>query len=134
MFSDWISFSALLAIQFGFAALLGAMVSQTRQSTERALLAASGLLYVGASLALPLSAMFRLAVWLASALLFIGFLNTRLSLRANPRLGWLYLVFAMALIFSWSATQAPQLPLLALGATAAVAAALAWRRSIMAGV
>jgi hypothetical protein len=130
LFTNWISFSALLVVQFGFAALLGAMVSQTRRPFERALLAASGLLYVGASLALPLSLAFRLVVWVASALLFAGFLNTSLTLRANPRLGWLYLTFAMALILAWSATQSPQIPLLALGATAALAAAVAWRRSL----
>ena len=134
MFDNWFSFSALLAIQFGFAALLGAMVSQSRRPLERGLLAASGLLYLGASLALPLSLLMRFAVWVASALLFAGFLNTTMTLRANPRLGWLYLVFAMALIFTWSTTQSAQIPLLGLGASAAIAAAFAWRRSLAATI
>ena len=130
MFTDGISFAALLAVQFGFAALLGAMVGQTRHSLDRVLLAASGLLYIGASLALPLSLMFLIAVWAVSALLFVGFLNTRIVVRSDSRLAWLYLAFAMALILAWGAAQAPHMPLVAIGATAALAAALAWRRSL----
>lgn len=134
MFDNWISFSALLAVQFGFAALLGAMVGQTRRLIERVLLAASALLYIGASLALPLGLFFRIMVWVVSALLFYGFLNVPLALRSKPRLAWLYIVFAMALILTWSAVQTPQVPLLALGASAALAAGLAWQRSITSAI
>jgi hypothetical protein len=129
MLLNWVSFSALLAIQFGFAALLGALVSQSRTVVDRVLLAASALLFVGASVALPMTLMFKLFAWIVSALLFIGFLDIPLTIRSKPRFAWLYVVFAMALIITWSAAQAIQPQLLALGAAAALAAGLAWRRS-----
>jgi hypothetical protein len=131
---NWVSFSALLAIQFGFAALLGALVGQTRAIMDRVLLAASALLFVGASVALPMALMFKLFVWAVSILLFIGFLDIPLAFRSKPRFAWLYIVFAMALVITWSAAQAIQPQLLALGAAAALAAGLAWRRGNAAAV
>ncbi len=129
MLLNWVSFSALLTIQFGFAALMGALVGQSRAIVDRVLLAASALLYVGASLALPMDLVLKLFVWPVSALLFIGFLNIPLTFRSRPRFAWLYVVFAMALIITWSAGQIVQLPLVVMGAAAALAAGLAWRRS-----
>lgn len=128
MFADWVSFSALLAIQFGFAALLGALVEGARRLGDRLLLGISGLLYIGASLALPIDLNFRIVAWLVSALLFWGFLRTPLVFSDHPRLTWLYVVFAMTLIAIWSAAQATQLTFWGLGAAAGLAAGLAcWR-------
>ncbi len=129
MLLNWVSFSALLAIQFGFAALLGALVGQSRAILDRVPLAASALLYIGASVALPMDFVLKLFVWLVSALLFIGFLNIPVTFRSRPRFAWLYAVFAMVLVITWSAGQLVQPPLVALGAAAALAAGLAWRRS-----
>jgi len=128
VFADWVSFSALLAIQFGFAALLGALVDGARHFADRMLLGISGLLYVGASLALPIELSFRIIAWLVSALLFWGFLKTPFVFSSHPRSTWLYVVFAMTLIAIWSAAQTTQVAFWGLGAAAGLAAGLAcWR-------
>jgi hypothetical protein len=130
MFSDLFSFSGLLAIQFGYAAFLGALASYARQSLDRALMAASILFYAGASLALPMATSYKVVIWIVSALLFWGFRSSNLVVRNQPRLGWLYAAFAMVLIIAWSITQPAQPPFVILAASAGLAAALAWRRSL----
>jgi len=128
VFADLASFSALLAVQFGFAALLGALVYGARRLADRILLGVSGLLYIGASLALPIELNFRIVAWLVSALLFWGFLKTPLVFTNHPRFTWLYIVFAMTLIAIWSAAQTTQVTFWGLGAAAGLAAGLAcWR-------
>lgn len=131
MFVDWLSFSTLVAVQFGFAGFLGALAGYARLTGERVLVVASILFYIGASLALPLASSFKLVIWLVSALLFFGFRNTPLTFRMRPRLAWIYVAFAMALIIVWSMARTAQSPFVALGAAAAIAAGLAWRRSLI---
>lgn len=132
MISDLFAFSGLLAVQFGFAAFLGGLAGMARQALDRALVVASLALYAGASYALPLATGYKLVIWLVSLLLFWGFRNTDLVFRAQPRLAWLYVALAMAAIMGWALGQAAQLPVAALGAGAALAAGLAWRRSLLA--
>lgn len=130
MISDLFAFSGLLAVQFGFAAFLGGLAGMARQALDRALVIASLVLYAGASYALPLPSGYKIVIWLVSLLLFWGFRNTDLAFRAQPRLAWLYVALAMAIIIAWALAQAAQLPVAVLGAGAALAAGLAWRRSL----
>lgn len=132
MFTDLFAFSGLLAVQFGFAAFLGGLASCARQAFDRTLVLASLVLYAGASYALPMPAAYKAVIWLVSLLLFWGFRGAHIIFRTQPRLAWLYLAFAMALIIAWAAGQAAQLPVAVLGAGAALAAGLAWRRSLTA--
>lgn len=131
MFSDLFTFSGLLAIQFGFAAFLGGLASYARQTIDRALVVASILFYAGASVALPMALQYRVVIWLVSALLFWGFRSSNIVFRTQPRTAWLYAAFAMAIIIAWSLAQPAQPPFVALAAAAGLAAALAWRRSLV---
>lgn len=130
MVSDLLAFSGLIAVQFGFAAFLGGLASCARQALDRVLVLASLVLYAGASWALPMAAPYKAVIWLVSLLLFWGFRNSHQIFRTQPRLAWLYVAFAMALIIAWATAQATQLPVMLLGAGAVLAAGLAWRRSL----
>lgn len=128
MVSDLFSFSGLLAIQFGFAAFLGGLSGYARQTLDRALVIASLVFYAGASWALPLATSIKVVVCLMSVLLFWGFRTNDVLLRAQPKVAWVYASLAMLLIFVWALAQF-EAPLVALAASAGLAAALAWRRS-----
>lgn len=131
MVSDLFAFSGLLAIQFGFAAFLGGLAGYARQAIDRALVIASILFYAGASFALPMAPTYKVVIWLVSALLFWGFRNSNMGFRVQTRAAWLYAAFAMLLIIAWSLAQPAQPPFAALAAAAGLAAALAWRRSLV---
>lgn len=130
MFSESIALLALLVVHFGFAALLGALVSRVRTLAEGGFLAFLALLYLVATFTLPLP------VWGNVLVLLGGFFLAALSASRfprplfQPRVGWFYTGFAMLLIFLWSAAQGWQYPLLTLGAAAGLAATMSWRRGL----
>lgn len=130
MFSDTISLLALLIIHFGFAGLLGRAASRVQTLVEGAFLAFFSILYLAAAFALPMP------VWANGLVLLASFIVATLSASRSsrplhqPGLSWSYASFAMFLILLWSAAQGWQYPLLALGASAGLAALLALRRGL----
>jgi hypothetical protein len=125
---DWISLPALLAVQIGFAALLGAVLRNAHTVAQRVAALVAGLLFVVAGLVLPLGLAYKAGLWMFSAIAFAAFALRPFAFKWPRRFGWLYAGFAMLLILAWSAAQGSPLPLLLLGVAAGLAAALAWRR------
>ncbi|MEX1071719.1 MAG: hypothetical protein WEC37_03745 [Anaerolineales bacterium] len=130
MFSETISLVALLAVHFGFAALLGALMSRAVSLFHGSTLGVASFLYMTATFTLPLALWTKIIVLLISALLFALSAARTPKFLFHPRIGWLYAGLAMSLIFAWTATQGWQTPLLSLGAAAGLAATLAWRRGL----
>ncbi len=130
MFIESISLLALLTVHFGFAALLGALVSRVQTWIEGTVLAFLTLIYLAATFTLPLPAWANFVVMLSS--FFVAALAASRIPRPvfQPRIGLFYAGFAMLLILLWSAVQGWQYPLITLGAAAGLAATLAWRRGI----
>ncbi|HLD94839.1 MAG TPA: hypothetical protein VI703_11615 [Anaerolineales bacterium] len=130
MFSDTISLLALLIVHFGFAGLLGRAASRVQTLVEGAFLVFFSILYLTATFALPMP------VWVNGLVLLASFIVATLSAsrasrnQLRPGLSWSYASFAMLLILLWSAVQGWQAPLLALGASAGLAALLALRRGL----
>lgn len=130
MDSETLSLVALLAVHFGFAALLGALMSRAVNLFHGSVLGVASFLYMTATFTLPFELWTRVIVLLISALLFGLSAAQTPRFLFHPRIGWLYAGLAMTLIFAWTATQGWQTPLLSLGAAAALAATLAWRRGM----
>ena len=130
LLSAWVSFAALLAVQMGFAALLGKFAQYAGQASQRLVLAISGLFYVAASSALPMEIIPKIAIWLASACIFAYFARPASRLLWPARFAWHYAALAMCLVLLWSVMQGWPLPFLGLGSAAAFAATLAWRRAL----
>ena len=130
MFSDSIANLALLVIHLGFAALLGAFTRHANSPTNRIAFFAAALAYFGSSLNLPLDPLPKLAVWLASIAIFAFFARALPGAAWQARLAWLYAGFAMLLIMVWSAAQGWVSPVISLGAAAAWAGVMAWRRGL----
>lgn len=128
MLVNWIGDAALLTVHLGFAALLGVFARQAQSSTEKVLVTLGALVYFGSSLWLPLSLVPGIVAWFTSAVLFAYFARRTFQASWTTRLTWLYARFAMLLILVWSAAQGWLSPTLALGAAAAWAGVLAWRR------
>jgi hypothetical protein len=136
MDSETLSLIALLAVHFGFAALLGALMSRAVSYRDRlglfqgSVLGVASFLYMTATFTLPLELWTKVIVLLISALLFGLSAAQTPRFLFHPRIGLLYAGLAMTLILAWTATQGWQIPLLSLGAAAALAATLAWRRGL----
>jgi hypothetical protein len=128
--SDWLAFVTLLVVHLGFAALLGAFARQAKSVPNRFAVVLAVFAYFLSSLVLPLAWLPKLAVWLLSAGLFVFFAKWNATGIWLARLAWFYAGFAMLLILAWSALQGWISPVLSLGAAAACAAVMAWRRGV----
>lgn len=134
MTTYWISLAALMLVHLGFAALLGSLIYRLRshaaEPTDLFLILFGGVVFIGASLALPFGIGTRLLFWIAS-LCTLGIFSFQLeAMPSNPALSWYYAAGASALILAWSLGQGWPLPTVGLGLGAALAAGLAWRRAL----
>jgi hypothetical protein len=134
MTNYWISLAALMLVHLGFAALLGSLIFRLRahaaEPTDLFLILFGGVVFVGASLALPFGLGTRLLFWVAS-LCTLGIFSFQLeTMPSHPALSWYYAAGAAGLILAWSLSQGWPLPTLSLGLSAALAAGLAWRRAL----
>ncbi len=127
---NWLATLALVVIQVGFAALLGAFARQAHTLATRAAVFFSAVVFFLSSLSLPLTPLPKAAVLLVSVGLFAFFGRQATSPKWQARLAWLYAGFAMLLILVWSAAQGWLSPLLGLATAAGWAALLAARRGL----
>lgn len=117
-------------MHFGFAALLGALMTRALTLAHGSILGVASFLYMLASLTLPLAVWTKIIVLAVSLFLFTLSAARTPKFLFQPEIGWLYAAFAMGLVLLWTATQGWQIPLLSLGAAAGLAATLAWRRGL----
>ena len=130
MFFDLIGILALLFVHLGFSALLGLFARQAKTASDWAMVLLAGLVYLGSSQGFPFGGLPRLGLLLASATLVAYVAKVPVPSAGSGRLAWSYAGFAMLLISIWSAAQGWFSPALALGAAAAWAGILAWRRGL----
>lgn len=130
MATDLIALTALLVMYFGFAALLGALMTRALTLAHGAILGIASFLYLLATVTLPMALTTKIIVLAVSLVLFALAAARTPRFLFQPEIGWLYAAFAMGLVLLWTVTQGWQVPLLSLGAAAALAAILAWRRGL----
>ena len=131
MFPEFITLLALLVVHLGFAGLLGGLVNHVHTPAEGAELTFLALLYLAATFTLPMPAWANVLVLLAAIFLAaLAVTRSKKPLFEQP-ISWSYIAFTMLLIALWCTAQGWHYPLLALGATAGVAAVLAiYKRSL----
>lgn len=132
MFVDSISLIALIAVQLGFAGLLGAKARQAKTIARVVLICLGALIFAVSILRLPLPTSPRIILWIASAVLFVYFFKPDILSGMQVKLAWFYAGGAMLLILAWSATQSWLAPVFSLGLAAGLAGMLAWRRGLRA--
>ena len=132
MVTPWLSFPAYLAVQLGFAGVLGAQIYHLRAEINSRQVAAAFAL-VGLVVLPPLSmpAFIQWLGWLAATLVVVLF-----AIRPHflPDQIWTlqfalrYAAFAMLVIAIWGIIGNLSSPLIILGLCASLAAVLAWNR------
>jgi hypothetical protein len=126
----WVGILALLLVHFGFAALLGGLIRQVKTPGGRVVATLGTLGYLGSGLTAPLDELPKLGFLLASLAVFVYQANGSISTVLPTRQLWLYAGMAMLLILMWTSTQGWDSPSVMLGAAAAWAGILAWRRGL----
>ncbi|MBW8012454.1 MAG: hypothetical protein FVQ83_14660 [Chloroflexi bacterium] len=138
MLSIWFSLTGTLAVYIGFASVLGSLVHKLRIETSRynliQIISFGVLIFLPASLALPLTLPLRIITWVWAIILAALFAIRPGKLPVwlwAPGFGLRYAAGTMGLILFWSlATSFISPPVIILGALAGLAGVLAWQRGV----
>lgn len=136
MLSNLFSLTAALAIYLGFACVLGSLVYKFRIETSRynliQIISFGVLIFVPASLAIPLGLSLRITSWVVATFLAALFIIRPGRLPNwvwGPGFGLRYAAGTMSLILFWSlAASSISPPVIILGVLAGLAGGMAWQR------
>ncbi len=129
---NWISFSALLSIYFGFAALLGIWIFHAKKNGNLRFqaipLIIAALMIVLSIWVIPYNIAFKLFL-LITCLVAMSITAFRLNqFSFHPDWAWLYSAFSMGLIMIWSITQGQAVLAFSMSFLAAIACLFALAR------